>query len=453
MHDPLTESSQYQNAGVHAFIAVQMSSVLGDAVSRKRSLFKKPAWSKPQSAMNDDEIFHRSSRTYVNVDEEERRHEAQVSITQNKDDSQWESRFTEHSAKRRRLPDVADHDPAQRDLDVGAPLNHVQADDTTHDTECVEISPEAALRRSISLSGALSEHDDVSGAVDERSQSTDSQLKAIVLAERKDTNKKIEERAVLPVKTVQPHYVDGQGLSDSDEEFRELACKARARAIKKRLPADDLSGNIALVKKDDNITKAADLSLEPKRKPMLSEPPEPIVQILITSRIPGTGPLIVNRRISQRLKEVRLLWCQKQGLCPQEITQVFLSWRGRRLFDVTSCRSLGIGLDLDGNIVERGEKDTLGEENRQIHMEATNQELLDKARQAMEQEVLEVSENEILSTVATAQQPSDERIRIILKTKGYGDSKLIVKPVRFLILSRSIKALTSPFRVRRFRKL
>lgn len=68
------------------------------------------------------------------------------------------------------------------------------------------------------------------------------------------------------------------------------------------------------------------------------------IQILITSKIEHTKPLIVQRKISQSLKDVRLAWCNHQNLSPESQSAVYLTWKGKRLFDVTTCKSLGLGL-------------------------------------------------------------------------------------------------------------
>ncbi|KAL4913182.1 ubiquitin-2 like Rad60 SUMO-like-domain-containing protein [Aspergillus aurantiobrunneus] len=67
-----------------------------------------------------------------------------------------------------------------------------------------------------------------------------------------------------------------------------------------------------------------------------------VVQILITSKIAKTKPLIIHRKMSQSLKGVRLAWCMHQNLAKELYQTVFLTWKGRRLFDVTTCRSLNI---------------------------------------------------------------------------------------------------------------
>lgn len=69
-----------------------------------------------------------------------------------------------------------------------------------------------------------------------------------------------------------------------------------------------------------------------------------VVQILITSEIENTKPLIVHRKASQSLREVRLAWCKRQGITEELQSSVFLTWKGRRLFDVTTCKSLGVNV-------------------------------------------------------------------------------------------------------------
>lgn len=96
------------------------------------------------------------------------------------------------------------------------------------------------------------------------------------------------------------------------------------------------------------------------------------VEILITSRLEHTTPLIVQRRMSQSLKDVRLAWCDHQHL-PKEIRPtVYLTWRGKRLFDVTTCRSLGIDtgrFSVDGCM-------QYGDGKVRVHMEAITDGLL-----------------------------------------------------------------------------
>ncbi|EYE93512.1 small ubiquitin-related modifier domain-containing protein [Aspergillus ruber CBS 135680] len=69
-----------------------------------------------------------------------------------------------------------------------------------------------------------------------------------------------------------------------------------------------------------------------------------VVQILITSEIENTEPLIIHRKASQSLKGARLAWCKRQGITGELQSSVYLTWEGRRLFDVTTCKSLGVNV-------------------------------------------------------------------------------------------------------------
>ncbi|KAF7712988.1 Uncharacterized protein PECH_007223 [Penicillium ucsense] len=110
--------------------------------------------------------------------------------------------------------------------------------------------------------------------------------------------------------------------------------------------------------------------------PLPTSPPvdDPRVHILITSEIPNTNPLIIQRKMSQALKDARLAWCERQGFTNQEKSTVYLTWQGRRVFDVTTCRSLNIKqekkslLDIDDEFDDEEPPSEL-----QIHMVAVTQ--------------------------------------------------------------------------------
>ncbi|OCT45919.1 hypothetical protein CLCR_00432 [Cladophialophora carrionii] len=72
--------------------------------------------------------------------------------------------------------------------------------------------------------------------------------------------------------------------------------------------------------------------------PVQEEDPE--VKILICSEIHGTKPLIVKRRASQSLKQVKEFWCRKFELDESVARQVFFTWNGTRLFDSTTMRGI-----------------------------------------------------------------------------------------------------------------
>lgn len=159
-----------------------------------------------------------------------------------------------------------------------------------------------------------------------------------------------------------------------------------------------------------------------------------IVEILITSDIPNTKPLIVRRKASQSLKDVRLAWCSRQNFSDQMKSSVFLTWKGKRLFDVTTCRNLCVERrpSLDDTV------DILLPENfSRIQMDAVTEELFAAKRRTQTQPPergttlpepeLEISQQESL-------------IRINLKCPGFEDHKVKAKPnTRILRLMSSFR--------------
>ncbi|EXJ65400.1 hypothetical protein A1O7_01741 [Cladophialophora yegresii CBS 114405] len=74
---------------------------------------------------------------------------------------------------------------------------------------------------------------------------------------------------------------------------------------------------------------------------------DPEVKILITSEISGTKPLIVKRRTSQSLKQVKEFWCRKFDLDESLTRQVFFTWNGTRLFDSTTMKGILRNLKME----------------------------------------------------------------------------------------------------------
>ncbi|OGM40871.1 hypothetical protein ABOM_010734 [Aspergillus bombycis] len=170
-----------------------------------------------------------------------------------------------------------------------------------------------------------------------------------------------------------------------------------------------------------------------------------VVQILITSEIESTKPLIVHRKMSQSLRDVRLAWCNRQSIPKEMQSSILLTWKGRRLFDVTTCRSLGIGVpkgfadsSVHGDHIQHGSKEDI-----RIHMEAViedNVMTMDdwkashKSYSASSQESTAVdSSSGLLST------------RVVLKCPRAGDLELNVSPrmqvSRLVTIFRDAKSL------------
>ncbi|KAL2829341.1 ubiquitin-2 like Rad60 SUMO-like-domain-containing protein [Aspergillus pseudoustus] len=150
-----------------------------------------------------------------------------------------------------------------------------------------------------------------------------------------------------------------------------------------------------------------------------------VVQILITSKIPNTKPLIIHRKMSQPLKGVRLAWCIHQNLPKDLHPTVFLTWKGRRLFDVTTCRSLNINTHSAFNKDISSFGDFFGDTlDVRIHMEAVTEEAFAPAYQSSETMVGPVS---TLPPFTEARDDDQETpSQIVLKCPGFDDFKVRV---------------------------
>lgn len=395
----------------------------------KRPLFNKPAWSNPSQLGGADDLFHRSNQTYVKIaaEAEERRKKKIAKLEQ---DRKSENATQGRPGKRRRVSDESDDDgdSSSSEENPNGPTkvnSHFKYSNVPTDRESgLPISV-----KSTPTSESLPKPPD--NTVTNHKQNNGNALRAsnVIDLEDEDSQPGLQEedvdvQAIAPGTSGPPEDDD---FPVSDEEFPELAMKARETARRKLLEADSQPATqYSSYEAESDPRSHNSKSLREPTPPRLS--PDPIVQILITSQIPGTEPLIVSRKISQRLKDVRLAWCERQHFAPEFIPAVFLTWRGNRLFDVTTCKSLGIGVDADGDILLKGRKDIMGEEDRQIHMEATTDEII-AGHQKTKQHITDKNEDDELDEDFPVQNEKEAQLRIILKAKGFEDFKLIVKPV------------------------
>ncbi|KAF2454883.1 ubiquitin-2 like Rad60 SUMO-like-domain-containing protein [Lineolata rhizophorae] len=218
------------------------------------------------------------------------------------------------------------------------------------------------------------------------------------------------------------------------EERRQREQDARIRAL--QLPQQQRSTG----------SRAASLALSPTGEGDGEEDDDPIVAIYIDSQLPGTMPLIVKRHLSQKLGVVRQAWCESQGMSGPQTQSVFLTWRNRRLWDFSSCRSLGIdvndyrdGLGGDGFSISEDCVDVNPVGEVHLHFEAVNKDIFEenkkralkpKGEEAAQGGEIRAGTDAYGKTEAKEQETHEKAkvIRIILKGKGYNDFKLSVKP-------------------------
>lgn len=177
-----------------------------------------------------------------------------------------------------------------------------------------------------------------------------------------------------------PMIKDSVAILDDDEpelqeveELPHLVAKARERqerlkALERRKAkaVSEQNQNI----KGSNIEDDDDIFEEGGKTPANETP----VEILVTSMIPNTTPLIVRRKLYQPLKVVREVWVDKfikLGVIPESMkNSIMLTWRQKQLFDVSTCESLC--LPTPGSAISSEVLD----ENGRLHLEIWTHELL-----------------------------------------------------------------------------
>ncbi|CAF9915904.1 hypothetical protein IMSHALPRED_002737 [Imshaugia aleurites] len=396
-------------------------STIGSAL-RKRSLFNKPSWSKPQALSNDTDLFHRSNQAYPNLAAEAERARKRK-LARKERERVCQNAFGERAGKRRRVSEDEDDEGDDSSSDESSShSSRKEIKSSPTQSKHHPLPPSTSPQKPIHSPKLLLERYEAKLAASDSGQEQAQKQKPkfseiIDLEDEEDSSALPTQESTWKtaiVKPAAPPEVDDQ--PETDEEFPELARQAREKARRKRLEEDIVS---ATANTEDG-QKSFHSPIPPTSQP------NPIIQILITSSIDNTIPLIVSRRLSQRLKDVRLEWAKRQNFTTNFVDTVFLTWRGKRVFDVTTCRSLGITVDAIGRISTKGS--SWEEEEGQIHMEAMTASILEAYKKAKRIEATG-QEDPVKKDEPLAVQDHEPQVRIILKAKGLDDFKLQVRPV------------------------
>lgn len=219
--------------------------------------------------------------------------------------------------------------------------------------------------------------------------------------------------------------VDEDDLQLSEEEFPELIAAAkereRQRLLQKEKAARSFSERNHGSKRDD-LDDIFDSGVETPVE-------DPVVEILITSKMEGTSQLRVKRKFSQPFKPVRLSWCDKQMTTdgqPFEQAlkdEIFLTWKSHKLYDNTTCESLGLTVDSSGKLSGDGI-----DQHGRLHIEAWTADALEyykKRKAAKEKKEQGGSDEE--AAAREARKEAIPKTKLILKAKDMEDVKLTVK--------------------------
>jgi hypothetical protein len=233
-----------------------------------------------------------------------------------------------------------------------------------------------------------------------------------------------------------PPPPEDDDLQMSDEEFPELVAQAREREKQKALAL--LNATKSFEEQNHGVRGTPIDDIFQEGSTSLSES-DPTIELLITSEMPNTNPLKVRRKLSQRLKEVRLHWCDKQSsydqaMAPAVKDSVFFTWKGIRLYDYTTCKSLGFN---NGNL--RPDREGFDADGR-VHLEAWTEELFEdheRKRAAKEKQEQDGGNGEHVT-----EGDKVPKIKLILKARDLESFKIVVKPTTL------VARLISAFRER-----
>ncbi|KAK1823118.1 hypothetical protein LTR12_002421 [Friedmanniomyces endolithicus] len=367
------------------------------------SLFNRPAWAITQDAGDEassENIFSHSKRSFAESMAEERRTRK----------AREQKLQREQERKERRSS--AKQEAEVQDIKVkGKPSPSKRRRITLEEGE--------DLLGSIGLSPGLAKRNFGGGSKDLDASPFRRSPRINKVASKGDSRFAVESK---PIKALVVEVQDGSDLEeevqfsharpadpvepveqDSDDEFAELARAARARAkLREESVKKSQTPGVNSPTPGQQVA-----SLSRARSPT-PQPLDPHVSLLITSRIDGTKPLMVIRKLSQRLQEIRHVWCERQGFSKEFAEGVYLIHRMRRVFDVTTCRSLGLDVDAEGNV-------TMKERDRE-----------ERIRQGLDEAEEEDAQAGAAEAVA---QPVEPIVRILLISKERKDPfKLKVKP-------------------------
>jgi hypothetical protein len=361
-----------------------------------RSFFNKPAWAKTDDEPSAPEFYRRSHQTYKDIlkaNKEQRREDAAKSALKPAVES---TKVPVRSSKRRRISDQ-DDEPIEDATEENENKSNASSPPVKQSDKSISIEYDESRRHSEDVNDEVALERELSAAENQRTPSPEVQ----VLEEPP----RFQESLLRRQPTLSPEK-DKSTLSSRDER--------PANAGKAKATHDT---------QEDTERKA-------------DKKAEVVVEILVTSEIENTKPLIVRRLMSQRFRDIRLTWCARQGFDQKMTDSVYLTWNKRRLFDVTTCKSLDISslsslsTDLD---FEDESYDVL-----RIHVEAVTDEFLKSRAEA---------EKLALAPPTPSQIVDSESFHIVLKSPGHGDLRVKVlprTPVQQIIINFRSKRSISP---------
>ncbi|KAL1621088.1 hypothetical protein SLS56_009340 [Neofusicoccum ribis] len=394
-------------------MADSASAASGAPPKQKRSFFKKPSWKQKLDNADDDDptaMFDGSRQTFSAIMEEQER-ARKKKLQEQEEQARRKELGAARQGKRRKVVRDEDHHSSGED---SAPARRDDRKERRSSTPVEKASP-------VHLSPSPPHRTDatsLSSRYEAAAKAGQPQPKAAVVIDLDDSDSEsgvsppVTEAAYRPTQTTSTDLDDD--VDESDLEIREIILETRR---KQRLAREQ---HVAHASPPDQQGSSPGIA-RCGSTPLSPAPPDPPVQIFITSRIPGTKPLIVTRRLRQRLQEVREAWCKRQGFNEEMTDSVFFTFKGRRLFDVATCTSLGLVADSFGNVYMKDNREW-DENDGRITVEAVTLDIYNDDMREMKRQ------REVEPAPEPEPEPEPKRIKAIIKTKDFGDAKFTCGP-------------------------
>lgn len=178
-----------------------------------------------------------------------------------------------------------------------------------------------------------------------------------------------------------------------------------------------------------------------------------VVEILVTSEIPGAKVCVMKFLFDKSLRVVRDSWLavqHKKGVeLPMDVDdEVVLTWRRTKVYSFSTLLSLGIRPQGNGRVEVDGlSSQGLKDGRTKVHMEAWTPRLFQEMEREEElkrkREAGELSEEEDAVVVEEEPPAPEIKLRVILRARDMEEVKLTVRP------ETSVETLVTGFRAQR----
>jgi hypothetical protein len=293
----------------------------------KRSFFKKPSWAtaeaKSESPQTPIDVFSHSSESFAEIiAEQERRKKAKLRKQQ---ETRKRKENEGRESKKRRISTEAEEDRHSLSPTSSRHRSSRDRSRTPHDlTSVAKSSPKSAKQSPNTQSLSTGYDEAVKTSSTPKKQSVVIDLSDDSGSSDDDLYKPPTPNGIIVHKIQSARVTQDEDDQEDDPEFRALAAKARE---KRRLQELGAAKSIA----SGGPSRTSSESFSGPTFATSAPAHDPIVRIFISSAIPNTVPLLVSRKLSQRLQEVRKAWCARQNFSEDMADSVFFTYRNRRL--------------------------------------------------------------------------------------------------------------------------